>query len=58
MSKSAPETSGAAALAGGAAPERGAEYYAVLGIGLVATLAVTIFVTRLARKALDEATGK
>ncbi|MDP3937746.1 MAG: TVP38/TMEM64 family protein [Deltaproteobacteria bacterium] len=47
-----------AALAGGAATERGAEYYAVLGIGLVATLAVTIFVTRLARKALDEATGK
>ncbi len=47
-----------AALAGGAAPERGAEYYAVLGIGLVATLVVTIFVTRLARKALNEATGK
>lgn len=47
-----------AALAGGAAPERGAEYYAVLGIGLIATLIVTVFVTRLARRALNEATGQ
>ena len=45
-----------AALAGGAAVERGAGQYAVLGLGLAATLAVTIFVTRLARRALAEAT--
>ena len=47
-----------AALAGGAAPEKGAAYYVVLGLGLVATLVVTIFVTRIARRALKEATGE
>lgn len=41
-----------AALAGGAAPARGKEYYVVLALGLAATLAVTTVVTRLARKAL------
>jgi uncharacterized membrane protein YdjX (TVP38/TMEM64 family) len=41
-----------AALAGGAAPPRGGEYYVVLGLGLLATLAVTTVVTRLARNAL------
>lgn len=46
-----------AALAGGAAPERGPEYYGVLGLGLVATIVVTTLVTRTARKALAEATG-
>ena len=46
-----------AALAGGAAVERGAGHYAVLGLGLLATIAVTVFVTRLARRALAEATG-
>lgn len=46
-----------AALAGGAAPERGLEYYAVLGLGLVATVVVTTIVTRTARRALAEATG-
>ncbi len=46
-----------AALAGGAAIERGPAHYAVLGIGLVATIVVTAFVTRLARRALKEATG-
>ena len=46
-----------AALAGGGAVERGAGHYAVFGLGLVATLAVTILVTRLARRALTEATG-
>jgi uncharacterized membrane protein YdjX (TVP38/TMEM64 family) len=46
-----------AALAGGAAPEKGAGYYAVLGIGLVATVVVTTLVTRTARRALKEATG-
>jgi len=46
-----------AALAGGAAPERGIEYYAVLVIGLIATVVVTTIVTRTARRALAEATG-
>lgn len=46
-----------AALAGGAAPEKGAGYYAVLVLGLVATIAVTTVVTRTARRALREATG-
>ena len=46
-----------AALAGGAAPERGAGYYAVLTLGLVATVVVTTVVTRTARRALQEATG-
>lgn len=45
-----------AALAGGAAPERGAEYYAVLVVGLVATVVVTALVTRTARRALAEST--
>jgi uncharacterized membrane protein YdjX (TVP38/TMEM64 family) len=44
-----------AALAGGATPERGAGYYAVLSIGLAATLAVTALVTRIARRALRQA---
>lgn len=47
-----------AALAGGVAPERGAADYALLAVGLVATILVTVFVTRLARKALSEATGE
>ena len=46
-----------AALAGGAAPEKGAGYYAVLILGLVATIVVTTLVTRTARRALKEATG-
>lgn len=41
-----------AALAGGAAVEKGAGYYTVLVIGLLATVAVTALVTRTARKAL------
>lgn len=45
-----------AALAGGAAVEKGAGYYAVLALGLVATIAVTAVVTRTARKALADAT--
>jgi uncharacterized membrane protein YdjX (TVP38/TMEM64 family) len=45
-----------AALAGGAAPERGSAYWAVLGLGFVATLAVTIVVTRIARNALKQET--
>ena len=46
-----------AALAGGAAPEKGAGYYAVLILGLAATIVVTTIVTRTARRALKEATG-
>jgi uncharacterized membrane protein YdjX (TVP38/TMEM64 family) len=45
-----------AALAGGAATPKGAGYYALLGVGLAATIAVTAIVTRTARRALDEAT--
>jgi uncharacterized membrane protein YdjX (TVP38/TMEM64 family) len=44
-----------AALAGQAAAPRDAGYYAVLGLGLVATIAVTVLVTRVARRALAEA---
>lgn len=47
----------AAALAGGVELERGAADYAVLALGLVATVAVTALVTRVARRALAEATG-
>ena len=43
-----------AAVAGGAAPERGAGDWALLGVGLVATVVVTAYVTRIARRALDE----
>jgi uncharacterized membrane protein YdjX (TVP38/TMEM64 family) len=47
-----------AALAGGAAVDRGAGYYAVLILGLLATVLVTTLVTRTARRALQEATGE
>jgi uncharacterized membrane protein YdjX (TVP38/TMEM64 family) len=47
-----------AALAGGGAVERGSGYYAVLLLGLVATVVVTTVVTRIARRALKEATGE
>jgi uncharacterized membrane protein YdjX (TVP38/TMEM64 family) len=47
-----------AALAGGAHVEKGAGYYAVLVLGLVATVVVTTIVTRTARQALREATGE
>ena len=46
-----------AQLAGGTGVGRGAEYYAVLALGLVATVVVTTIVTRTARRALQEATG-
>ena len=45
-----------AALAGGAAPPKGPAYYAVLGLGLAATIVVTTIVTRTARRALKEVT--
>lgn len=47
-----------AALAGGAAVEKGAGYYGVLLVGLAATVVVTTIVTRIARRALREATGE
>jgi uncharacterized membrane protein YdjX (TVP38/TMEM64 family) len=47
-----------AALAGGAAVEKGAGYYAVLALGLAATVVVTTIVTRTARHALKQATGE
>jgi uncharacterized membrane protein YdjX (TVP38/TMEM64 family) len=40
--------------AGGLVPERGAGYYTVLVLGFVATVAVTAYVTRVARRALAE----
>lgn len=43
------------ALAGGSAPPRGTGQYVLLAVGLVATLAVTVHVSRLARRAMDEA---
>jgi uncharacterized membrane protein YdjX (TVP38/TMEM64 family) len=43
-----------AAAIGGGAPERGAEYYAVLVAGLAATLIVTAVVAKAARRALRE----
>jgi uncharacterized membrane protein YdjX (TVP38/TMEM64 family) len=45
-----------AALAAGAAPERGAAQWALLGVGLLATVVVTTVVTRIAARALKEAT--
>jgi uncharacterized membrane protein YdjX (TVP38/TMEM64 family) len=45
-----------ARLAGGGTVRRGAGYYVVLGLGLVATVVVTTVVTRAARRALREAT--
>lgn len=43
-----------AALAGGAQVQKDWGYYAVLGLGLVATVIVTAVVTRIARRALGE----
>jgi uncharacterized membrane protein YdjX (TVP38/TMEM64 family) len=46
-----------AALAGGAKHERGASDFALLAVGLIATAVVTTIVTRIARRALAEATS-
>jgi uncharacterized membrane protein YdjX (TVP38/TMEM64 family) len=46
-----------AALAAGRGVEHGAGYYAVLGLGLAATVLVTVLVTRTARRALEETPG-
>lgn len=43
-----------AAVAGGAEVERGWGHWLVLGLGLVATVLVTLFVTRIARRALKQ----
>lgn len=43
-----------AALSSGAAPIKGPWYYALLGLGIVATIAATVLVTRTARRALTE----
>ncbi len=45
-----------AALAGGTAREKGPADYAILILGLVATIVVTTVVTRIARRALQDAT--
>ena len=45
-----------AALAGGGGPSRGPAGYALLGVGLAATIAVTAVVTRVARRALASVT--
>lgn len=45
-----------AAIAAGNSPERGAEQWISLAVGLLATIAVTAYITRLARRALEEAT--
>ena len=43
-----------AALAAGVAPPRGIEYYALLVVGLVATIVSTTLITRAARRAMDQ----
>jgi uncharacterized membrane protein YdjX (TVP38/TMEM64 family) len=47
-----------AALAGGVAVRKGVAYYAVLALGLTATVLVTALVTRTARRALHDVTGE
>jgi uncharacterized membrane protein YdjX (TVP38/TMEM64 family) len=42
---------------GGGAPPRGVGYYALLALGLVATVTVTVLVTRAARRALRSSTA-
>jgi uncharacterized membrane protein YdjX (TVP38/TMEM64 family) len=44
--------------AGTAAPPRGTAFYVVLGLGLAATAAVTVLVTRVAKRALADATAQ
>lgn len=47
-----------ASVAGGAGMERGAAGWVLRVVGLVATVIVTVMVTRIARRALAEATGE
>jgi uncharacterized membrane protein YdjX (TVP38/TMEM64 family) len=44
-----------AVLAAGVGPQRGPEYYALLIVGLITTIAATTLITRAARKAVEEA---
>lgn len=48
----------AVAAAGGAAPGRSPAEWALFGVGLLATAVVTVSVTRIARRALRDATGQ
>ncbi len=41
-------------LASGEGMERGAAYYAMMGLGLAATVVVTVYVTRIAKRAMNE----
>ena len=43
-----------ASLAGGVAQPKGAVYYVTIALGLVSTIAVTIVVTRIAKKAIEQ----
>jgi uncharacterized membrane protein YdjX (TVP38/TMEM64 family) len=43
-----------AALAAGVGPKRGPEYFALLALGLAATVAVTVVITRAARTAIEQ----
>lgn len=45
-----------ARLAGGIGPERGTAYYAVVGLGLLASVLVMTLITRIAKRALEQAT--
>jgi uncharacterized membrane protein YdjX (TVP38/TMEM64 family) len=47
-----------AALAGGATPEKSGFDYAIQALGLLATVAVTVVITRIARRTLAEATAE
>jgi uncharacterized membrane protein YdjX (TVP38/TMEM64 family) len=47
-----------AALAAGVVPPRGREYYALLIVGLIATVAATTLITRAARKAIEDAKAR
>ena len=49
------EVGDVAVLAAGVAPPRGPEYYALLIVGLISTIAATTLITRAARKAVEEA---
>ena len=43
-----------AKIAAGVAPRRGAEYWIVIAVGLVATIVATTMITRAARRAIDQ----
>ncbi|MFN2446206.1 MAG: TVP38/TMEM64 family protein [Vicinamibacterales bacterium] len=47
-----------ATLASGGSAPRGTAYYVALGAGLAATIAVTVYITRIARRAINEAVDK